>query len=90
MNNIPKICTKSLSVNHITKTFSTEISELQNFVPRYSVVLQSDLGTEATFLLINTEIDNDGDIVEWLYFPTATDVEANPRLAGWSLHILND
>lgn len=56
------------------------------------LTLVSDLGNEATFILVEVERTNDEDneVLAWHFLPSADSVARNPRLAGYSLTLLND
>lgn len=74
-----------------TKTFTAFISDVfvrGEFV--LPLVLVSDMGSEATFFLMETEKDEEGDTLCWHFEPSPESVEANPRLAGYSLKLFND
>jgi hypothetical protein len=86
-----KFSVQLFGIDCLNKTFTAEASDFGIGRPDLELTLVSDLGTEAVFVQTDSEMDEwDNEIAVWDYEPTAESVAANPRLAGWSLHIYND
>jgi hypothetical protein len=80
----------TISTEH--KSFCCEASDLQNWDHAYPITIVSDMGCEATFRLVGMtrSADEDNELLEWVYGPTAESLKAHPRLDGWKVVILND
>jgi hypothetical protein len=93
-----KIPSNRLVWHRESRTWTAEISDLG---PDFSFdrkpgnlaqvhVVSEGKGIDATFSLIHTEKDVEGDLLYWLFAPTIKAVETTPRLRGARLMIFND
>lgn len=94
----------SVDVKHFTitnklKTFVAEASDLHG----YELLQRLDLRGQQGFAMHNTHTgsstrwahartpkDRDGDVMCWIYEPTAETLQQHPNLKDWQVHVLND
>lgn len=76
-----------------TKSYVTEASDLQGFVPGESITLTCEVADhQAVFRYEATHRDGspDDEITHWTYVPMPQTLVAIPRLEGWCLTVFND
>ena len=70
----------------------TEASDIKGFIPGESFInIQSTRTNKIVkFLFHSTITDNEGEVGVWVYRPTQSSIDKDPKLAPVQIHILND